>query len=166
MLQQRFRFLSLIALLFITIQSLSSCNFDNSYQDQKSIPEGKWNYNFQPEFEFEIKDPSVRHKVSLVIRHDEGYEFANIWVRLSLKYPYEKNYKPGTRIEAFLADNEGNWQGKKSGSVIEDVFILREGVDFPKLEKAGTYSIKLEQVMRQNPLISILNVGIRVEEMK
>jgi hypothetical protein len=35
-----------------------------------------------------------------------------------------------------------------------------------KFTKPGTYSFTLEQIMRDDPLLHVMNVGVRVEKVK
>jgi hypothetical protein len=35
-----------------------------------------------------------------------------------------------------------------------------------KFRKSGVYKVKFEQVMRENPLKHVMNIGLRVEKVK
>lgn len=157
----KFGTLLIASLVFL----FSSCTQNAYYQKQVSIPNAKWSNTNRPIFKFDIKDPSKKHQVYLIVRHDAAYDFNNIWIRLATKLPYEKNFQPGIRINAPLASVSGTWYGKGMGSIWEHKIPLKEGVDFPNMRKEGTYEISLEQVMRVDPLPSVLNVGICVERL-
>lgn len=138
---------------------------ETAYQKQVGIPGGKWDYKFQPDFTFEIPDTTANYKVYLILRHDAAFANSNIWVRIKTKLPEAKQFDAGNRREAALAASDGQWLGSNIGSIYEHKILLVAGKDYPKFTKKGTYTIRLEQIMRENPLASLLNVGLRVERM-
>jgi len=155
------------ALLFLYAAALSSCTTSPYYQKQNAVPGGKWDYSFQPVYRINIPDSNHQYATYLVIRHDEAYPFANIWVRMKVKAPGDSTFSQGVRIERQLADPEGKWQSNAMAAGGMWEHMIRIGPkDAPRFKKPGTYEIKLEQVMRANPLPSVMNVGIRVEKLK
>lgn len=152
-------------LTILTLSVLASCGKpkETAYQKQVGIPGAKWDYTFQPEFSFEIPDTTAKYKVYLVLRHDAAFPNSNIWVRLKTKAPQQKQYDAGNRIEAGLAAPDGQWLGSNIGSIYEHKILLKAGRDYPKFTQTGTYTLKLEQIMRENPLPSVINIGLRVE---
>lgn len=155
------------SLLFVALLSLSfACNIPSpNYQKQFAIPTTQWDYSFKPVFKIEIKDTAAKYRMYLLIRHDEAYPFANIWFRLNEKTPGEKEYKEGERLNKILADVEGKWLGKGVGGIWEHKIPLtsKESIKF---DQVGIYEIQMEQLMRTNPLPSVLNIGLIVEKMK
>ena len=154
------------SLVVIGLLSVSfSCNMPSPYfQKQFAIPKTQWDYSFKPVFKIEIKDTSAKYRMYLLVRHDEAYPFANIWFRLNEKTPGEKSFKEGERINKVLADAEGKWLGKGMGGIWEHKipFTTKEGLKFNHI---GVYEIQMEQLMRTNPLPSVLNVGLLIEKM-
>lgn len=151
-----------IPAFFIT--ALFSCGVKSSYyQKQTAIPNASWAYNFQPEFRIDISDTSKQYKMYLLLRHDEAYPYANIWFRFKIKAPGDSTFHTGQRIEKSLADIEGKWLGKGLGEIWEHKLPLTIK-EMPELNKKGTYILKIEQIMRSNPLPSVLNVGLIIEQ--
>lgn len=136
---------------------------ETAYQKQVPVPAAKWAYNFQPEFTFEIPDTNSNYKVFLIFRYDAAFEFSNIWVRSWTKQPGDSVYTEGKRIETVLLAADGTRLGNNVGGVYEYKVQLKAGQDFEPFKQPGTYSVKLEQIMRKNPLAGLLNVGLRVE---
>ncbi len=136
---------------------------ETAYQKQVPVPAAKWAYAFQPEFTFDIPDTSSNYKVFLIFRYDAAFEFSNIWVRSWTKQPGDTVYQESKRIETVLLAADGTRLGNNVGGVYEYKVQLRAGQDYEPFKKAGTYSVKLEQIMRKNPLAGLLNVGLRVE---
>lgn len=161
--QKRLFFLSLYASLLAALL-FAACGVKSPYyQKHVAIPDAKWDYQFQPSFKIDIEDTAARYEVTLFIRHDEGYPNANIWFRLNVKSPGDSTFREGQRIEKELADVEGKWKGTGMGGIWEHRILLSPK-EAPEFKKAGTYEIRVEQIMRNNPLWSVLNVGLRVEK--
>lgn len=157
--------LSLYSFIAISL-FLSSCGVESSYyQKQEAIPGAQWDYKFQPVFKVDIKDIKAKYRFYLLIRHDEAYPNSNFWFRMNVKAPGEKTFREGARIEKELADVKGEWQGRGMGGIWEHKIPLNQN-EVPKFDRPGTYEIKLEQIMRDNPLPSVLNVGLIIEKVK
>jgi len=157
---------SILPVLFLAALAISSCTTSPYYQKQDAVPGTKWDYSFQPVYKINIPDSNYKYATYLIIRHDEAYPYANIWVRMRVKAPGDSTFNQGVRIERQLADPTGKWQSNAMaiGGIWEHVMRIGPK-ETPQFTKPGTYEIKLEQVMRSNPLPSIMNVGIRVERL-
>lgn len=149
----------------ISLLSLAaSCGVKSSnYQKQVPIPGTEWTYKFQPVFKIDIKDTASAYQLYFLIRHDESYPNANIWFRMKVKPPGDSLFRDGIRIEKELADAEGKWKAQGMGGIYEHKIPLF-AKEVPAFKKEGTYEIKIEQIMRQNPLPSVLNIGLRMEK--
>lgn len=153
-----------LLLILCAAIGISSCGVKSSfYQKQVPVPGAEWSSKFQPVFKVEIKDIRAKYKVSLLIRHDESYTNANIWIKLKVKAPGDSVFHDGVRIEKQLANAAGEWQGKGMGTIWEERLDLT-AKEMPKFTKPGIYEIKMEQLMRNDPLPSVLNVGLRIEK--
>jgi hypothetical protein len=47
---------------------------------------------------------------------------------------------------------------------MDDIYEHRIPLGEPQSLKAGTYTFSLEQIMREDPLEHVLNVGLRLEK--
>ncbi|HET8573846.1 MAG TPA: gliding motility lipoprotein GldH [Edaphocola sp.] len=151
---------------FLFVICLSeACQMPSGAKYQKEVPitNAAWNYNFQPFFSINIKDTSARYQTYILLRHDASYPFANIWLRLWVKQPGDSAWSNGERLDLRLADISGSWLGKGMGSVWEHKIPLNKTQNL-HFSKPGTYQVKVEQIMRDNPLAGILNAGIIVEK--
>lgn len=142
-----------------------SCNppVETAFQKQVAIPSTKWDYAFQPEFSFDIPDTNSNYKVYLIFRYDAAFEFSNIWLRMHTRLPGDTTFNEGKRIETVLLAPDGSRIGNNVGGIYEYKIQLKAGQDFEPFTKTGTYTVKLEQIMRKNPLGGLVNVGLRVE---
>ena len=147
----------LLAILF------SSCQTIDLYEKTVAIPAHAWRSGFKPEFKFTIIDTTSSYDIFIVVRHNEKYNFNNIWVNLTTIVPNDTTRRT-VKYELPLANSEG-WIGKETA--MDDLYDHRILIT-PKNEdnrlKAGDYTFSIEQLMREDPLQNILNVGLRVEK--
>jgi gliding motility-associated lipoprotein GldH len=138
---------------------LSSCQTIDLYERVVSIPRQEWKANYKPQFNFTIKDTQSHYDVYVIIRHNEKYEFNNIWISLSYQL---KGQQPVTgQYELPLANNDG-WLGTAMDDLYEHRIRITppEGIGL----KAGEYTFAIGQIMRKDPLENVLNIGLRIEK--
>jgi len=136
---------------------LTTCTNLDLFEKDITIPGFKWKTGYQPEFDFTITDTSSLYQLFFVIRHNEKYNYNNIWFNLYSQPPGDSIHK--TLYEVKLATNEG-WLG----AGMDDIYEHRHALTDPIPLKAGKYHFKLEQMMREDPLQNVLNVGLRLEK--
>ena len=143
---------------------LASCGMKSPYyQKQEAIPGAAWKSNFQPVFSINITDTVAPYAFYFLMRHDEAYPNANLWIRLNVKGPGDSTFHRAERIEIGLADAEGKWLGRGMGGIWEHKVALAAN-KVPQFKKPGVYHIRIEQIMREDPLTSVLNVGLNIEK--
>ena len=139
---------------------LVDCTTVDLYEKTVPIPDHEWKSSYKPEFDFTIKDTVSLYKVFFVIRHTEKYNYKNIWLNLYSQQPGDTLRKAVYEIQ--LATNEKGWLGTGMDDIYEHRHSLTDVVKF----KAGTYKLILENIMREDPLQHVLNVGIRIEKVQ
>jgi gliding motility-associated lipoprotein GldH len=137
---------------------LGSCTTVDLYEKNETIPGFKWKSSFQPEFDFTIKDSTSRYRLLLVLRHNDKYNYTNIWVNIYSQPPNDTVHK--IPFDATLATNEG-WLTR---AAMDDIYEHRIPVTGYIYFKPGHYHFKLEQIMREDPLENVLSVGLRMEK--
>ncbi len=95
----------------------------------------------------------------LILRHNEKYNYNNIYINLYIQGPGQDTAQK-FRMNPELATNEGGW--KATG--MDDIYEHRIELDKPEYLKAGHYKFTVEQIMREDPLQNVLDVGIRIEK--
>ena len=136
---------------------LFSCTSIDLYEKDVPVPHFKWNSSFQPAFTFVIKDTTAPYQLFFVIRHNEKYNYNNIWINLYSQPPGDSMHKAS--FELPLATND-----KWLGTGMDDIYEHRIQLTDPQYLKAGTYHFRIEQIMREDPLDNVLDVGLRVEK--
>jgi len=150
--------------LFIVLLAsyiLTSCTTVDLYEKTASLSNHEWKSDYKPEFNFTITDTTALYQVFFVIRHTEKYNYNNIWVNYYYQPPNDTLHKEAREFQ--LATNEKGWLATGMDDIYEHRIKLAP--DAGKL-KAGSYKFILENIMREDPLKEVMNVGIRVEKVK
>lgn len=138
-----------------------ACTTVDVFEKNITIPKHEWNSIFKPEIIFEIKDTLALYNIFAVIRHTDAYRYKNIWVNLYTQFPGDSLKKQ--QLDLRLATDDKGWLGTGMDDIYEHRILITDG---PKFLKAGTYRFRLENIMREDPLEYVMNVGIRVEKAK
>ena len=148
-------------LLIASCSFLFSCKHVNLYEKVIPVPKHQWQSSFKPAFTFNIQDTAVPYQLYFIVRHNNQYKYNNVWVNLYAKGPADTVHK--FVLELPLANKEG-WLG----SGMDDVFEHRIGFVLDpqkfRFDRAGEYNFTLEQIMRDDPLANIMDVGLRLEK--
>ncbi|HEX4875472.1 MAG TPA: gliding motility lipoprotein GldH [Chitinophagaceae bacterium] len=152
-------FLPLLAVLF----TLQACQPIDLFEKSVTVPGHAWDKNYKPAFTFTIKDTSVPYKLYVVLRHTDRYNYNNIYINISTRQPGEDSTRTG-RYDLTLATNEKGWLGSGMDDIYEHRILLTPAGQEFYFKKSGDYQFTLEQIMRENPLKHVMNVGLRLEK--
>jgi len=155
-------FIHSLYLLPLTLY-LTSCTLTAGvFEKNVTVPKQQWESNFKPEINFTIKDTNSLYNIYFVIRHTEAYNYNNIWIKAIVQEPGDPAVK-SQQFDLTLATNEKGWLGTAMDDIYENRVLIQPETKF---KKAGDYHFTIQQLMREDPLKHILNVGIRVEKVK
>lgn len=146
-------------MLTILTLTIVSCDNNMVYENNKTIPESVWHSDNIMKFNVKISDTTLKYNFYLNIRIKQEYQFANLFLFQKTLFPDGK--MSNDTIECFLADVDGRWLGKNSGSIIDNRILLYKNVRF---KQYGTYSFEFEQAMRDTALANVEDFGIRIEK--
>lgn len=152
----------LICLFFIAGCLLNSCTTVDLYEKTVAVPDHEWNGSYKPEFEFTISDTTAFYQAYFVIRHTEKYNYNNIWINYYYQPPADTLHKETREFQ--LATNDKGWLGTGMDDIYEHRIKLTPVAN--QVKRAGTYKFILENIMREDPLKQVLNVGIRIEKVQ
>ena len=131
------------------------------FEQNIAIPDHAWKTSFKPEINFEIKDDTVSYyRLYVVLRHSDAYSFKNIWLNIGVQSPGDSMII--NRLNLTLANDDKGWLGKGMDDIYEHRLPLEAAPR--RFSKAGTYKFTLQQIMREDPLLHVMNVGIRLEK--
>ena len=155
----------LLILLTVCLFQWTACSLPSDvFEKNVAIPGQQWESSFRPVIDFTIQpeDTSSRYNVYLVLRHTDAYNFNNIWIKATVLQPGDTTVH-SERYDLLLATNDKGWLGSGMDDIYEHRVQIQQQTRFAR---PGKYSITLEQIMREDPLKHILNVGVRIEKVK
>lgn len=136
-----------------------SCSKDTVFNEFQPIQNKLWDKQAVYYFNFEIKDKSIPYDVFLQLRNSNEYPYQNIWI-----FYEEQQAETAVRdtIEYMLADDFGKWKGNGI-TLFQSRIPLRNHYFFPD---TGSYTISVQQGMRDNRLKGIEDIGLYVRKTK
>lgn len=139
---------------------LASCMELNNFEQNVEIKNHEWSALQPAEVSFNITDTVSPYNVMVVLRHTDAYAYKNIWLNIATQQPGDSVYRR-ERFELTLQHPDGTW----IGSGLNDIWEIRSPL-FTNIRftKQGTYHIQLQQAMRDEPLLHIMNAGVRIEK--
>jgi len=147
-----------IFLTFIVL-SLSACGPEYLFEAKKTIPNGQWAYSDTLDFKFTVSDTSALYNIHVDFEYADSFPSQNIYVKFYTRFPDGKRLSKPLSFDLF--DPIGNPSGKCSGGSCSAQIPIQQNAFF---EKAGEYTITLEQFGRQDPLPGLKTIGLAVEK--
>jgi len=139
---------------------LISCDPNRVYETNTQIDATGWLISNKVPFEMEVTDTLALLNFYINIRHTTDYKYRNIFLFVDTFFP--EGSQSRDTVEIILADARGKWFGKGIGNIRSNQVLLKRGFSFPM---KGHYKFRLEQGMREQELLGITDVGIRIEKM-
>jgi len=153
----KLRSISYTFIFLMLIVGFSACNNQHYFEQNKEIKAEKWSSNDRKTFQIDILDTNSLFNFYLNVRNTNEYPYANLYIFIESVFPDSAIARD--TLELQLANMEGKWLGSGYGRYKYNSFILRKGMRFVQ---TGSYSFTLEQGMRQDSLIGISDVGIKL----
>ncbi len=143
--------------LIITV-ALTSCSDDAIYDAYVPIPDSGWQEDSVVTFDVDVDDTTSEFGVIVMLRHNTQYPYQNFWLNREITFGGEQIHTD--KISYQLAKPTGEWLGKGFGDIktVEAPYnrqILR-------FQNKGTYQFRFQQGMREDHLIGIEEIGLRI----
>lgn len=138
---------------------LSACGPNYLFEEEKSIPNEQWSYQDTLDFKFSVSDTSLLYNLYVGFEYADTFPTQNIYVKLYTRFPDGKRLSKPISFDFF--DPEGKPAGKCSGGGCSAQILIQQNAFF---EKAGEYTITLEQFGRRDPIPGVKSVGLFVEK--
>jgi len=140
-----------------------SCTTIDLYEKNIAIPGHAWKSSFKPSFTFTIKDTATPYQLFLVFRHTEKYNYTNLYINLYSQSPGAE--KPQViQFDLPLVNSEKGWMATGMDDIYEHRILLTPARKNSYFKKPGNYTFTVEQIMREDPLQNVLDVGLRIEK--
>lgn len=140
----------------------SSCTQIDVFEKDTAIPAYEWKQSFTAKGDFIITDTVTPFSIYLVLRHTDAYKYNNIWLNVGLQPPGDTMHLQ--KVNLVLGDDANGWEG----SGMNDIWEVRKLLngDARRFKQPGRYSFSISQIMRDNPLLYVMSVGLRIEKKK
>lgn len=150
----------LFYLSLVFLMGLYSCQENEIYYKYHQIKDAKWHINDTLIFEVDstLFELGVPYDITIEVSNNVNYPYQNIWFFIQSNFASSAEYSD-VSAEYFLADEYGKWQGSGFGSLYQISLMLHENFVF---NERRNYSIKIEHGMRDEPLVGIEKLGIRI----
>ena len=150
----------IIGISVLVILAISSCGSDALFNQSIDIPNRTWKEKDVKTFKVDISDAAKVYDFVLTIRTTTDYQFANLWLYLTIDGPMGKSKR--FPIEIITADPTGRWTGDKSGSLVSFSKLFMHD----RFTKKGKYSLHFEQATTQKTLSEVVDITLDVYPMK
>ena len=147
----------LISLFALFALVLASCTKETIYTKAYRFKDEQWAQNVKPKFEVDIQDTTQLYDFIFTLRTTTDYAYNNIWIFLRTTPPFGKSVREPYEIKT--ADANGNWIGKKSGTVVEHQLIFKRR----KVPFKGKYKFELEQAITEKRVTEVLDISLEVQ---
>ena len=99
-----------------------------------------------------------------MIRHTDAYAYNNIWINILTTFPGDTSVQK-QRFNIPLGNDAKGWLGSGMDDIFEHRYAITKNQPI-KFPKSGNYKFVIENIMRDDPLPDVMNVGIRIEKAK
>ncbi len=145
---------------------LTGCGNQVFYQNEISIPDGKWKIGNTLDYEFEIVDTSNRYDIYYTLTNTLDYPYSNLYVCYYLEDGQKQIQDTLLQNITLMNSVTGEPFGENYWGINRNYSHELLAVPAFKFKKAGKYVFRLKQYMRQDPIPEILNVGIKITVVK
>ncbi|GAB3668920.1 hypothetical protein GCM10027594_34090 [Hymenobacter agri] len=138
---------------------LAACDPNRVFEQNTDFANYSWDVQQKPTFTFAITDTTARYDVYFNVRYASAYSYYNLYLQASLRGPAGPIGRPMLHQLLLLDPKTGEPRGKGTG----DIYDLQAlAMPNQRFSKPGSYTLTLEQYMRQDQLPGLMAVGVRV----
>lgn len=149
-----------IFFLLVSVVSLfSACTKTNLYDKNISIDKNGWFYGDVKKFVVSVNDTNAAYNLFINVRHTDAYPFNNLWLNITTQFPDSSTTQ--NKVNVNLAAPGGEWTGRCIDGICYNTVLVQTNFIF---EHPGDYTFSIEQDMRMNPIVNVLDVGMRLEK--
>lgn len=157
-----------LSLIFLCMLGIA-CSKQDTYYHVYEMKDAKWAQNDTLRFTIDtimfkvdsvLFQPNIPYTLSIEVMNNVNYPYRNIWFFIQSNLDTDSIYTEQSK-EYQLADIEGKWVGSGFGNLFQSSFVVFENISF---REKRNYYIKVEHGMRDEPLIGIEKVGIKLSK--
>jgi gliding motility-associated lipoprotein GldH len=147
-----------IGIFLILFLVLFSCQQDEIPVGAFSFHENKWEQKVKPTFELELSDTTNVYDFFITLRTTTDYKYSNLFIYVEEIPPFGPSFR--TRHEIPIANPDGSWIGEKTGTIIENKFLVKRA----KVPFIGKYKFIIEQAITDQEVSDVLDISFQVKK--
>lgn len=145
--------------LLVASIAMTACGKGVYYDQSLAVDEHGWQQTDSLDFEVEVDDTMQLYDFLVEVRNNVQYPYSNIFLFINTTFP-DGSIARDT-LECPLADDMGQWYGKRAGRYVDSRYRIRQGkMRFPML---GTYRFSISNGMRDSAVNGVKDIGLRIE---
>lgn len=125
----------------------------NDFSEFRNLPAEGWLYGDTVKFIPSIEDSTATGLLTVAIRHNNEYEFSNLWLEITRNTPGGVLRRDTVNLE--LSDIYGRWHGNGFGASYQ----YSDTVEYPASIINGS-PLMVRHIMRVDTLCDIEQIGI------
>ena len=145
-------------LFIVLLAGLMSCSKAPHFEQVYSFDNKEWKQEQKSSFYVDIDDTSAVYRFVLTIRTTTEHQYNNLWLFWNSETPLKEKVREP--FEMKIANPDGSWIGKSSGTVVENQISFAGR----KIAVPGKYKFTIEQAVTQPILKDILDIGLTVHK--
>ena len=154
-----YRFAFRWALVISCFGLLTACDPNQVFEQNTDFANYSWDVQQKPAFTFAIQDTTATYDVFFNVRYASAYGFYNLYMKHTLTGPGGPVGPPLLHLVLLMDPKTGEPKGNGTGDIYDLQVLALPNQHFAK---AGSYTLTLEQYMRQDQLPGLMAVGVRV----
>ena len=144
--------------MFCAFLFLVSCDRSKVFDLYLELDSHGWQATDTIDFEFEIdSQENILYNTLIGLRNNNDYLYANIFFFVDVEYP--SGLHRTDTLQYILAAPNGKWLGSGVGEIKYNLLKFKEN----EIMQPGLYKYKMVHGMRDDVLIGIEDVGLRIE---
>ncbi len=148
--------------LLLVVLFLAGCGEKPLFDEIKPIAKSGWHQDSILTFVVDVKSTELQYLPSIKVRHNANYNYANLYLFRTITT--DEGLEFSDTVDLTLANDVGKWLGSGIGEVkVMEWGYGRGGLRFTKDEE---YTFTLQHGMRDTVLVGIMDVGLKVVEIK
>ena len=145
--------------IFCAFLFFVSCDRSKVFDLYLEVDSHGWQATDTIDFEFEIdSQENIYYNTLISLRHNNDYSYANIFFFVDVEYP--NGLHRTDTLQYILAAPDGKWLGSGVGEIKHNLLKFKEN----QTMHSGLYKYKIVHGMRDNVLIGIEDIGLRIEK--
>jgi len=86
------------------------------------------------------------------------YPYQNFWVNINTTFPDQTIQQQN--VDLPMADKTGKWFGTGFNNIKTNEILIQPNAKMPQV---GKYQLNIQQAMRYEPVVTIIDVGLRIQ---